>query len=109
MTVVRIINNSTVVGQRQTNGWARTRTVYFANKFSKAFFQYGNKEFAKMTYRGFWGKFDQRKNFPEIACKQLRLNFDFKTWEFKKIKVKVALSSVSEEGALRNMQAELPG
>jgi predicted alpha-1,2-mannosidase len=108
-TTVRIVNDSTVVGQRQTNGWARTRTVYFALKFSKAFTQYGSKEFAKMTYRGFWGKFDQRRNFPDLAGKQLRLNFDFKTVEFEKIKVKVALSSVSEEGALRNMQAELPG
>lgn len=108
-TVVRIINDSTVVGQRQTNGWARTRTLFFALKFSKAFFQYGSKEFTKMTYRGFWGKFDQRKNFPELAGKQLRLNFDFNTNGFEKIKVKVALSSVSEAGALKNMQAELPG
>ncbi len=108
-TVVRIINDSTVVGQRQTNGWARTRTVYFAMKFSKAFTQYGSKEFAKMTYNGFWGKFDQHHNFPELAGKQLRLNFDFNTNGFEKIKVKVALSSVSEAGALNNMQVELPG
>ncbi|MEO7045748.1 MAG: glycoside hydrolase family 92 protein, partial [Ferruginibacter sp.] len=78
-TVVRIINDSTITGYRQTNGWARTRTLYFAIKFSKAFFQYGSEEFAKVNYHGFWGKFDQRKNFPEIAGKQIRMNFDFKT------------------------------
>ncbi|MEO5941940.1 MAG: GH92 family glycosyl hydrolase [Ferruginibacter sp.] len=108
-TVVRIINDSTITGYRQTNGWARTRTVYFAIKFSKAFFQYGSKEFAKVNYHGFWGKFDQRKNFPEIAGRQIRMNFDFKTEDLEKIKVKVALSPVSMEGALKNMQAELPG
>jgi predicted alpha-1,2-mannosidase len=108
-TLVRIINDSTITGYRQTNGWARTRTLYFAIKFSKAFFQYGSKEFAKVNYHGFWGKFDQGKNFPEIAGKQIRMNFDFKTEDLEKIKVKVALSPVSMEGALKNMQAELPG
>lgn len=108
-TFVRVENDSTVTGYRQTNGWGRTRTLYFAMKFSKAFVQYGSKEFAKMTYRGFWGKFDQRKNFPEIAGKQIRMHFDFKTTEFEKIKVKFALSSVSTDGALKNMDAELPG
>ncbi len=108
-TFVRVENDSTITGYRQTNGWGRTRTLYFAMKFSKAFFQYGSKEFAKMTYRGFWGKFDQRKNFPEIAGKQIRMYFDFKTEEFEKIKVKMALSSVSTQGALKNMNAELPG
>jgi predicted alpha-1,2-mannosidase len=108
-TFVRVLNDSTVTGYKQTNGWGRTRTLYFAMKFSKAFFQYGSKEFAKMTYRGFWGKFDQRKNFPELAGKQLRMNFDFKTDEYEKIKVKFALSSVSMEGALKNMKEELPG
>jgi predicted alpha-1,2-mannosidase len=108
-TVVRIINDSTITGYRQTNGWARNRTLYFAIKFSKPFYQYGSKEFAKINYHGFWGKFDQRKNFPEIAGKQIRMNFDFKTTDFEKIKLKVALSSVNMDGALNNMQAELPG
>ncbi|MBS1495266.1 MAG: GH92 family glycosyl hydrolase [Bacteroidetes bacterium] len=108
-TVVHIINDSTLTGYRQTNGWARNRTVYFAIKFSKAFFQYGCKDFAKSYYNGFWGKFNQQKNFPDIAGRQIRMNFDFKTEDLEKIKVKVALSSVSMDGALKNMQAELPG
>lgn len=108
-TYVRVENDSTITGFRQTNGWARTRTVYFAMRFSKAFFQYGSKEFAKQSYRGFWGKFDQSKNFPEIAGKQIRMYFDFRTVENEKIKVKFALSPVSMQGALNNMKAELPG
>ena len=108
-TFVRIENDTLITGYRQTTGWARTRTVYFAISFSKPFYQYGNKDYSKaQVYRGFWGKFDQRKNFPEVAGKQIKLYFDFKTAANEKIKVKVALSPVSTEGALQNMKAEIP-
>ncbi len=109
-TFVRVENDSLITGYRQTNGWGRTRTVYFAMKFSKSFFQYGNRNFSKrLPYRGFWGKFDQSKNFPELAGKQIRAYFDFKTNEGEKIKIKFSLSSVSTEGALLNMKTEIPG
>jgi len=78
--------------------------------FSKPFYQYGNKNFSKrQVYQGFWRKFDQTKNFPEMAGKQLRAYFDFKTTAGEKIKIKFALSSVSTEGALLNLRAEAPG
>jgi predicted alpha-1,2-mannosidase len=108
-TYVRVVNDTLVTGYRQTNGWARTRTVYFAMSFSKAFISYGQKnEDSKQTYRGFWRKFDQANNFPEIAGKRIRLFFDFKTGENEKIRIKFALSSVSQTNALENMQAEIP-
>ncbi len=109
-TFVRIENDSTITGYRETNGWARTRTLYFAMQFSKPFTDYGSKNFSpKEVYHGFWGKFNQSKNFPELAAKQLRLYFNFKTNEGEKIKIKFALSPVSTEGALNNMQVETPG
>lgn len=109
-TYVRVVNDSLITGYRQTNGWARTRTVYFAMSFSKAFKAYGAKNYdRKQAYRGFWGKFDQTKNFPELAAKQLRMYFDFNTAEQEKIKIKFAISPVSQENALENMQAEIPG
>ncbi len=108
-TFVQILNDSTVVGYRQTSGWARTRTLYFALKFSKPFSSYGSKDFAPQPYRGFWGKFDQQHNFPELAGNQLRLHFDYKTAANEKILIKFALSPVSTEGAMRNLQAEAPG
>jgi hypothetical protein len=46
------------------------------------------------VYGGFWGKFNQTKDFPEIAGKQIRAYFDFKTNEDEKIKIKFALSAV---------------
>jgi|SRR6218665_2367120 len=109
-TYVRVINDTLITGYRQTNGWARTRTVYFAMSFSKPFKQYGQKNFEnKQSYRGFWRKFDQDKNFPEIAGKQIRIYFDFDTGENEKIKIKFALSPVSQNNALQNMKAEIPG
>ncbi|PVY40243.1 GH92 family glycosyl hydrolase [Pontibacter virosus] len=108
-TFVRVENDTLITGYRQTNGWARTRTVYFAMSFSKPFHQYGNQDFAEaQVYKGFWRKFDQTKNFPEFAGKKIRAYFDFKTEEGEKIKIKFALSPVSTEGALANMKAEIP-
>lgn len=108
-TFVRIENDSTVVGYRETSGWARTRTLYFAMKFSKPFKSYGSKNYSpKVPYRGFWGKFDQTKNFPDLAGKQLRLYFDFDTEEGEKIDIKFALSPVSTQNALENMAEETP-
>ncbi|NHA04415.1 glycoside hydrolase family 92 protein [Mucilaginibacter sp. HC2] len=109
-TYLKVLNDSTVVGYRQTNGWARTRTLYFAMSFSKPFFQHGFKKYDKReVYGGFWGKFNQTKNFPEIAGRQIRSYFDFKTEEGEKIKIKFAISPVSMDGALNNMRTELPG
>ncbi|WP_276480966.1 GH92 family glycosyl hydrolase [Paraflavitalea pollutisoli] len=109
-TFLRVENDTLVTGYRQTNGWGRTRTVYFAMTFSKPFYQYGNKNFSKrQVYQGFWRKFDQSKNFPEMAGKQLRAYFDFKTTAGEKVKIKFALSSVSTEGALLNLRTEAPG
>lgn len=107
-TFVRVENDHTIVGYRQTNGWARTRTVYFAMEFSKPFTSYGFKNFGKEDYKGFWRKFDQTKNFPEMAGKQIRAYFNFKTAANEKIKIKFALSPVSTAGAISNLKSEIP-
>jgi predicted alpha-1,2-mannosidase len=107
-TFVRVENDHTIVGYRQTNGWARTRTVYFAMQFSKPFKSYGFRNFGKEDYRGFWRKFDQTRNFPEAAGKQIRAYFDFDTLKDEKIRIKFALSPVSTEGAMANLKTEIP-
>jgi predicted alpha-1,2-mannosidase len=109
-TFVRVENDTLVTGYRQTNGWGRTRTEYFAMSFSKPFAAYGAKNYTRrQVYHGFWGKFDQGRNFPEVAGKQIRMHFDFATAEGEKIKIKFALSAVSTDGALLNLHAEAPG
>jgi predicted alpha-1,2-mannosidase len=106
---VRVVNDTLVTGYRQTNGWARNRTVYFAMTFSKPFKNYGRKDFETGTrYGGFWRKFDQEKNFPEIAGKKLRMHFDFETSKDEQIKIKFALSPVSQRNALENLNTEMP-
>src|SRR5690606_17036085 len=53
-TFVRVVNDTLVTGYRQTSGWARTRTVYFAMTFSKPFKSYGRKSYDKpQAYKGF--------------------------------------------------------
>ncbi|SIO53234.1 GH92 family glycosyl hydrolase [Chitinophaga niabensis] len=108
-TFVRVENDSLITGYRQTSGWARTRTVYFAMTFSKPFKKYGHQNNVNDVYKGFYRKFDQTTNFPEMAGRQIRAWFDFNTQPGEKIKIKFALSPVSTEGALLNLRTEIPG
>ncbi|HRY33284.1 MAG TPA: GH92 family glycosyl hydrolase [Bacteroidales bacterium] len=107
-TFVRIENDSTITGYRQTSGWARTRTLYFAIRFSKAFSEYGHRKYDTVPYKGFYRRFDESRNFPEMAGRDIRAWFRFQTAEGEQIGVRVALSSVSSAGALRNLEAEIP-
>ncbi|MDE5416972.1 GH92 family glycosyl hydrolase [Labilibaculum sp. DW002] len=107
-TFIRVENDTLVTGYRQTNGWGRTRKVFFAMQFSKAFKSYGHKKYDKEIYNGFYRKFDEENNFPEMAGKNIRAFFNFSTKEKEQIKIKFALSSVSTNGALLNLTSEIP-
>lgn len=108
-TFVRVENDTLVTGYRQTQGWARTKTVYFALSFSKPIKNYGHQKYdAKQVYRGFWRKFDETNNFPEMAGRQIRAYFQFDTEENEEILLKLALSPTSTAGALRNLETEIP-
>jgi predicted alpha-1,2-mannosidase len=77
--------------------------------FSKPFNSYGARKYDDNNiYKGFWRKFDETKNFPEAAGKNIRMHFDFDTAEREQVKVKFALSPVSTAGALANMKLEVP-
>ncbi|MBX2979460.1 MAG: GH92 family glycosyl hydrolase [Flavobacteriales bacterium] len=107
-TFVRVENDTLVTGYRQTNGWGRTRTVYFAMAFDRPIVRYGQQPDTRPTeYRGFWRKFEETKDFPEMAGRQLRAWFGFLPGPELQLQVKVALSSVSTQGALLNMEKEL--
>lgn len=107
-TFVRVENDSTVVGYRETTGWARTKKVFFAMKFSKPFKSYGRKRYEKVEYNGFYRKFNEDENFPEIAGRQIRAYFNFDTKANESIEVKFALSNTSTDGAMKNLEAEIP-
>lgn len=105
---IRVENDTLVTGYRITSGWARTSYLYFAMVFSKPFKSYGGKNDEDLAYKGFWRKFDQEHNFPELAGKKLKAHFDFQTASGEKVKVKFAISAVSTEGALKNLESEIP-
>lgn len=108
-TSVRVVNDTTVVGYRQTSGWARNRTLYFALVFDRPIKNYGMKDFSSpAVYRGFWGKFNQENNFPLMEGKEISAHFDFDIADGEQVQLKMALSSVSTEGALLNLKTEIP-
>jgi predicted alpha-1,2-mannosidase len=107
-TFIRVENDSLVTGYRQTQGWARTKKVFFAMKFSKPFHSYGHKKYDETKYNGFYRKFNESENFPEMAGKNLRAYFRFKTSEKEQVKIKFALSCVSTNGAMKNLETEIP-
>jgi predicted alpha-1,2-mannosidase len=107
-TFVRVENDTLVTGYRQTTGWARTRTVYFAMVFDRPVAGYGHKRHDDTPYGGFYRRFDQEKNFPEMAGREIHAWFDFDVAAGEPLLVKVALSGVSTAGALANLRAEQP-
>lgn len=104
-TFIRVENDSLVTGYRQTSGWGRTRVVYFAMKFSKAFTKYGHKKYDQTPYKGFYRKFNETENFPEMAGHDIRAYFCFEKTDT--LKIKFALSSVSSRGAITNLETEI--
>ena len=103
---LRVENDTLLTGYRITNGWARTNYTYFAISFSKPIVHYGCEEKAKENYRGGYGKFNMKENFPDIGGRKIVAYFEFDPKASQELEVKVALSGVSTAGALKNLQAE---
>lgn len=106
---LRVEDDRTLTGYRITNGWARTNYTYFAITFSKPIVEYGYKDRDKVLYKGFWKRFNMEKNFPEIAGRDVAAYFRFDNEDSRELVVKVGLSAVSTEGALKNLKAEAEG
>lgn len=107
-TFVRVENDTLITGYKMSSGWAKTRTVYFAMSFNKEIAEYGHKRLDAEDYKGFWRRFDQENDFPEMAGRQLVLWTDFNL-EGTPLEVNVALSPTSIDGALLNIQTETAG
>ena len=50
-----------------------------------------------------------KENFPDIGGRKIVAYFDFDPATSKELEVKVALSGVSTDGALKNLRAEASG
>ncbi len=105
---VRVERDGRITGWRQTSGWARTRTVYFAMEFDRPLQSYGHEKYDSSIYRGWYRKFDEAREFPEMAGRNLRAWFGFDMETGETLQVKMALSAVSMQGAIANLEAEVP-
>ena len=108
-STLRVENDTLLTGFRMTDGWARTNYTYFAISFSKPISSYGYQDRKPEKYAGFWRKFDRYHNFPDMAGRSMVAYFNFDKSQSKDLVIKVALSAVSTEGALKNLQAEAAG
>ncbi|QLE02453.1 glycoside hydrolase family 92 protein [Galbibacter sp. BG1] len=103
---IKIQDKQTVLGYRYTSGvWAPNRQLYFAMKFSKPFV-------SRFIWDGNKGAYNDKKSrywdLTERGSDQLKGVFNFNTKEGEVIYVKIAVSSVSMNNALENLEGEIP-
>lgn len=97
---VQIDDDQTILGYRHSNSiWAPNRQVHFAMQFSKPFKSHHLYDADKKHF--FNSRYDR-------GCRQLQAIFNFDTKEKEAIMVKIAISSVSMENALENLETEVP-
>lgn len=108
---LRLRADGTVTGFRETRGWAPGRQLYFAMRFSKPVsgHQFHDTE-QDVVYKGFPppGEKDPGQR-AQIEGRQLVGAFDFADAGGEQLVVKVAISPVSEDSAMANLDAEVPG
>jgi predicted alpha-1,2-mannosidase len=107
---LRIRNDGTVTGMRETRGWAPGRQLYFAMRFSQPVLQHSlyDREPLPIEYHGFKTPGTTPEDTQAIEGRGVVAVFDFKP-QSQPLVVKVALSPVSEDSAIANMDAEVPG
>src|SRR4029453_437392 len=102
---VRVEDNSRVTGFHLVNGWAKERSLYFAARYSRPFDKAeiisDGQPVIYNTYRFRSDKEGSGANLKALA--------KYKIGKPESIIVKVAVSAVSAENALKNLDAEIPG
>ena len=108
---LRVRADGTVTGFRETRGWAPGRQLYFAMRFSQPLSGHQLHDTEQdIVYKGFPppGEKDPSQR-AQIEGRQLVAAFDVMPEAGRPLLVKVAISPVSEEGAIANLDAEAPG
>ena len=107
---LRMRDDGTVTGMRETRGWAPGRQLYFAMRFSQPIAEHSlyDREPLPVEYHGFKTPGTSPENTQAIEGRGLIAVFGFKNLTHPLV-VKVALSPVSEENAIANMDSEVPG
>ena len=108
---LRLHPDGTVTGMRETRGWAPGRHLYFALRFSQPVSGHELHDTeTDVPYKGFPppGAKDPRAR-AQVEGRALVGVLDFASAPGTQLVVKVAISPVSEAGALANLDGELPG
>ena len=105
---IRQRSDGTITGCRQTRGWAPDRVLCFAMRFNGPLRGHAfiNTE-TDTAYKGFQGPGRGVDDVAERSGRAIVARFDFGALT-KPLEVKVAISSVDEDGAITNLDAE-PG
>jgi len=93
---LKVIDNQTIAGYRHSSGFIKDQHIYFCARFSKPF---------EKTTSYIDGEKGEEKDLSGKVCK---IFVHFKTADGEKILVKVGLSTASEAGAMKNLDAEIP-
>jgi predicted alpha-1,2-mannosidase len=92
----RIIGVNTLVGWRRSRAWAKDQIVYFALEFSQPF-----------TSFGLIGAHEFDRQWREFNGTDLKAYFRFDTRTGAPVLVKVGISAVDIDGALKNLKTEI--
>ena len=92
---MEVVNDHEVRGYRCSSSWAKNQVVYFYAKFSKPFKTYGLANDDQI-----------RTNEKKLQGKNIKLFVQFDNPG--EVIVKVGISSVNADGALKNLDAEMP-
>ena len=106
---LRVRSDGTVTGMRETRGWAPGRQLFFAIRFSRPMTSHELMDREKhVLYHGFKGPGDDPADTDAVAGRALEGVFDFGKLRGPLV-VKVAISGVSEAGAIANLDADGSG
>ena len=105
---VRLRPDGTLVGMRETRGWAPARKLWFAMRASAPLtgHAFADRE-TDVPYRGFQGPSRGADDAAQLGGRDLMARLDFGPIA-RPLELKVAISSVDEAGALANLASE-PG
>ncbi|MBB5711370.1 GH92 family glycosyl hydrolase [Sphingomonas xinjiangensis] len=108
-STVRLRPDGTITGMRETRGWAPGRKLYFAIRPSAPLTGHAflNRE-EQVPYKGFQGPSRGADDAAQLHGTALVARLDFGVLD-RPLEVKVAISSVDEDGAVANLDSEVGG
>ena len=107
---IRLRTDGTITGMRETRGWAPGRQLYFALRCSQPLsgHEFLDREPVPQEYKGFPPPGAGSADVPSIEGRGLIAVLHFGRIG-RPLVVKVALSPVSEDHAIANLDSEVPG